>query len=420
MDLSWSKLNTTPATMPFGLDISDGMIRAVQLKRQGAKSFSLRCKHELPLPSGVIQSGEILDQVKLSGYINKLITRRSADQFGQRITAREVISVLPEPKTFIKLVTFAWPANARESDSASQASTDPSATIQTVLAQELSEDIPLSLEDATYDYHILRGNPHTAKPGDTIQLLTAIAPKKIVADYTAVLEASGLVPVALEVEGLAIARAVIPWTPQPSAPSAADTINIIVDLGANRTGMIIYHNGIIRYSLSVPVSGRAISQKIADKEKISFPEAEKMKLSHSLTGGNSDIDAIIRSSLDILISRLREALVFCQVKLSDSVKPQILLCGGGALWAGLTAMLSQQLNVPVGIADPFVNFSNKSSIFLSEYYTSREYSLNHSSPQQADGVFGKVLDKPSGISASSALSLTTAIGLALGGLYDYA
>jgi type IV pilus assembly protein PilM len=381
------KLLATPSNIPFGLDISDLYLRLVQLKDVAGKNLTLQTFNELPVPPGIVKEGEILDTPKLSQLIKKLI-----EQAPGGITCKEVIIDLPEPKTFIKMVTFNWPEDEYEVEEESKKNqnkgekrdklSNKKRILYKILANELAEDVPLSLEEAGIDYQFIKGNLEGAKPGEELKLIVAVAPKKIIDDYTQVLEESGLIPVALEIEGMSIARALIKHD-----SSKVETLKIIIDLGATRTGLIIYYNDLVRYSLSIPVSGRQTTQMIADQEKVPFNEAEKLKISHQLNPQLKDnISQIIESELENVISRIKEVMIFCELKISAQKKPEIVLCGGGANWPGLDEILSKRLETPVTIASPWINFNEKPKDFP--------------------------LDKT--------LSFATAIGLALGGLYDYA
>jgi len=380
MKISLSKISTPPSQIPFGLDISDFYIRVAQLKKESNKSFSLYALHEIPIPQGVISQGMIINENKLTQLIKKVTQKDSESKKNHKITSREAITALPEPKTFIKLATCQWPQNYEEENGKINIDNRRQKLLE-LLKKQLRENIPLDLEQAQLDHKIIQGNLKTVQPGQKITVLAGTAPKKITESYTKLLENSGLIPVSLEIEGISIARAVINRKKQKE-----DDVKIIVDFGATRTGLIIYHNNLVRYSLSIPVSGKQITNEIAEKEKISFSQAEEIKISYNITRSDgSEVASVINRSLDEIVHRIKEAIMFCQLKIYSQQKPKIILCGGGANWNGLEKFLSKKLNSEVTIADPWINLNKK----------------------------------PAFIKKEKSLSYTTAIGLALGGLYDY-
>ncbi len=83
----------------FGLDVSDRTLRLAQLKRNG-KKLIISSYNEISIPAGIIECGEIKKENNLIELIDKLIKTTN----GGKITTKEVIAVLPETKTFIKVV----------------------------------------------------------------------------------------------------------------------------------------------------------------------------------------------------------------------------------------------------------------------------------------------------------------------------
>jgi len=382
---NFPKIKFSLPPLPLGIDISDFYIRAVRLEKERGKNFVFGTCYETTLPEGVIKDGEFLDREALIRLLKETVYKVS----GESGMHREVIADLPEPKTFIKMVTFNWPAGESAEVTTKKRKEDIKAKetiLWRVLGEELKEDVPIPLEEANIDYHIIKGDLKKVKAGEEMKLIVGIVSKKISEDYTAVLEDAGLIPIALEIEGFAIARALIQHVEGKQKLVSPNSIKIILDLGATRTGLIIYHQDLVRYSLSIPVSGRKITQAIADKKKISFEEAEKLKIAaQTASEKDPEIYALVTSSLEEIINRVKEAIIFCQFKISSAEMPEIILCGGGTKWPGLPEMLSEKLNVKATIGNPWINFT----------------------------------EQPTSFQRDKSLSYTTAIGLALGGYYDY-
>src|SRR3989344_9657207 len=83
----------------FGLDISDRALRLIQLKKKGKKTV-LSSYNEIVIPEGIITNGVIIDENNLIKLLHQLITTVKGD----KINTKKVISVLPETKTFIKVI----------------------------------------------------------------------------------------------------------------------------------------------------------------------------------------------------------------------------------------------------------------------------------------------------------------------------
>ena len=62
---------------------------------------------------------------------------------------------------------------------------------------------------------------------------------------------------------------------------------------------------------------------------------------------------MIKSVLDDLVSQIERSFVYAEREfLADNVQ-RIVLCGGGAKFTGIETYLSERLQLPVTIANPF-------------------------------------------------------------------
>jgi len=361
--------------LPFGLDISDFYLRLVQLSQKGGK-LNVTSLGEVPLPPGCIIDGEIVNEEKTVIVLNQLLNNTKP----KRITSREVIAVLPEPKTFIKPVEIIWPAI----DSSGGNKPDQPINYRDIIIQQIKKiityDVPIETDESKIAYQILSGRP--GRPGEKIKLLVGISTKKITESYTRLLEAAELIPAALEIEAVAISRALINQSLSKTDMGA----KIIIDLGATRTGFILFNNNVIEYSLSIPVSGKQLTDVIAQELKINLPEAEKIKKSYDLSSATSDSTGqALNPLIDLLVVKVKEATDFCRERDNNQCKiiKEIVLCGGGANFNGIENLFKNKLNIATTKGNPWINFNAK-------------------------------LIPP--ISADQSLSYTTAIGLAL---HDY-
>lgn len=347
----------------FGLDISELSLKLIKLKDKRGRVF-IESFNELAIPSGLIVGEEIKKPEKLAGLINKLV--RTAK--GKKICQREVISVLPEPKTFIKLISIPLP---KEGVSLSEA-----------IKKEVEHHIPLPLEAIYLDWQIIK-NPFYLEEPDKIYILVGACQKNITDQYTDLLERADLIPLALEIEPVAIARSLI----KEGGSEIANFAQIIIDLGAARTGLTLFDHGTIQFSLSLPISGVEITETIAKSLELTIGQAEKMKIFCGLDKKRcrGSIRKIFHNRIDELVLNIKNAINFYKNHFSRTNKVEkIILCGGGANFLGLPEVLSQKLNLKVTQGNPWVNI------------TCRE--RNFSIPED------------------ESLSFTTAIGLALRGI----
>ncbi|TSC96081.1 MAG: type IV pilus assembly protein PilM [Parcubacteria group bacterium Athens1014_10] len=306
---------------PFGLDISDFSIKAVSLKERHLaknKELVLSAFGQIAVPEGYFNKGEIKEFEKIAGLIKKLLKNLAKG----KIATPYVISVLPESKTFIKLIETPFIEDEN---------------ILETIKSEIGRDIPVSLEESYLDWQIISKDSKK----NTFKILIAVAPKKMVDDYTLLLKKAGLKPLAFEIESVAIARCLI-----NSKKIDCEQPLAIIDLGASRGSIIVFDEETIQLTSTISVSGQEISAALSSKLKISMPEAEKIKIVCGLNAEKckKTIDEILEPAIEKLVKKTQEIINFYQNQTNKKIN-KILLCGGASNLKGLELFLSKKLKI---------------------------------------------------------------------------
>src|SRR3989344_3314633 len=133
-----SLLNPFPHA--FGLDITNFRIRFVDLSMHrgfmGKKHLVVKAFNQTDLPEGLVKDGEIKDEKKLVEIIKSLL----ATAIPHRVNTRFVVTALPEPKTFLKVIEIP----IMEDDEVPQA-----------IHWEIEKHLPFSIDEVTLDHQIL-------------------------------------------------------------------------------------------------------------------------------------------------------------------------------------------------------------------------------------------------------------------------
>lgn len=315
----------------IGLDIGDFMLRVVCIERYG-KKFSIVSQNELPLPQGCIDDGEIQKPDQLSQAIRQLISSAN----GKKIRTDKVISVLPDTKTFIKLLKI-------ESESIEK--------LPEHLIQEMTRHIPYSMDEIYFDWQMSDEFKKNVKNA----VLAGAAPIQIVDSYMAAIKSAGLSPIALEIEAAPLTRSLFPIHRHNQSSA-----KIIIDFGATRTSLIVYDQNIIQFCMSLPVSGNDITQKISEKLDLDLKKAEKAKILCGLDKEKCKgvLKTILMSNVSILMRKVEEAIFFYEEQNGKiGIIKEILLCGGGAYLMDLDTILYEKFHIPVKLGDPMTNIS---------------------------------------------------------------
>lgn len=329
-----------PLSDAFGLDIGDRTFKLVQMEHGHAKDgYQLAAWGSVDVPEGIMEGGEIKDMDKAVECIRRLIKGVRG-----RLSGRAVVACLPEAKTFIKIV------NAAAGDEES---------LRKAVVSELERSIPLPLSELYYDWRLISA-PETAAAGAPIapssRVLLGAAPRRLVDDYTAMLESAGLAPLALEIEATSISRAIVPGT------ALTDDAIGILDIGGTRSSLVVVDGGALQMSISIPISGIGITQAVSESLAISVDDAEKLKRECGLDANRCEdkMWQILQPLIEDMTDKIRNALRFYQIGFPSGKKVErIYLCGGGAQFHEIDTVLSRKLTLQVIRGNALANVSKK-------------------------------------------------------------
>ena len=331
----------------FGLDISDFSLKIIKLKKRG-KFLDLASFGEEKIKPGIIKGGEIKDEKALAEIIKEALTKVK----GEKLKTKYVVASLPEEKAFLQVIQM--PRMSEED-------------LKSAVIYEAENYIPLPIEEVYLDSQIV---PPAYNHLDHFDVLIAALPKKTVDPYISCLKLTGLRPEALEIESLAIARALIK-NEVTSFPV------LLIDLGATRTRFIIFSGQSIRFTSSIPVSSQNFTEIISKALTVNLAEAERLKIKLGLEEKikreikkdkierrhlrGQVFEALVPALVD-LTQQIKRYLSYYQTHASHEHLPpngkgvsKILLCGGGANLKGLPELLSIELKIPVELGNPWGN-----------------------------------------------------------------
>lgn len=362
---------------PIGLDISDLSLKLIQLKQKRGK-IKIQALGRQILPKGVIENGEIINEEEVIKAINKMISK---PKYGT-VSSDEVIACLPETKTFIKTIRIEDNPNK----------------ISDIVEHEIEKHVPFSIDEMYYDWQTIK------KSENYSLILVGAAPKKIVDQYTQLLNNAKLSIHALEIEPVSICRSLLP----EESMKFDRKINInyaILDIGAKRTSIIIYAHNTIITSISLPISGEETTEKISKTLEISHDQAEKAKVICGLDKQKAQgvISEILSEKIDNLITRLKETINFFYANYGDlGPIDEIMLCGGGSNIKNLDHVIFESTKIKTIHGDIFINLAEieeKFSGILEEKH------------------YIKDKNKTAVYTQTSIFAYATTIGLALRGIF---
>ncbi len=321
-------------TQIIGLDLSTYSIKAVEIKKRTVKP-SIQAIDNAKLPEGLITEGIIKDESKLAEIIKQLL-EKGRPKFNSKYT---VVS-LPEEKTFIKLIDIKLPKKSTEDKE-----------IDKIIKQELPRHIPVNIDEMQIDWQLMG-------PPNSQQALVAAVPLEVIKGVTESCSKAGLKIIAMEVEAQAIIRSLI-----SEADDKKHKTKIIIDLGANKTNIIIFDRGTIQFNRDLnSLNGQKLTKEIAKAKGVDFKAAEKIKINypHCKNGGRQQISKIIDKFVIELSNQIMQAIDFYAEHFNrDAGQAEIVLCGGGAKLPALAEKLSRQTKKTAYVGNPLVNLDEE-------------------------------------------------------------
>jgi len=160
--------------------------------------------------------------------------------------------------------------------------------------------------------------------------------RKIVDVYKNIFKAAGLKLIAVELDGLSLARSLI---------DSFDRDTVIVDLGAEETQIFIVSGGSLAYVGGTAYSGIHITESIGKSLGITPWRAELLKRKKgSVNPEDSDLAVLTAPFLDVIIQEVNYALDSYKRKYGKIVE-RVMVVGGGANLKGVDRYFAKQLGL---------------------------------------------------------------------------
>ena len=145
----------------------------------------------------------------------------------------------------------------------------------------------------------------------------------------------------------------------PQKPQA----KVVIDIGASRTGLIVFDHNTVQFTSSLHISGNKITQEISDTLDLDYKKAEKAKFVCGLdkTKCKGALRKILFARMDNLIIEINKAMTYYGDHFAHASEiSEIVLCGGGANFQKIDKYLGHRLNLPVVSGNPLRLIDNES------------------------------------------------------------
>jgi type IV pilus assembly protein PilM len=310
----------------LGVDIGTSSFKVVELSsRKGIRLENY----------GQLRAEYFTEKKSIQGLIlsnDHIIAGLSSILQETKIKTKEAIFAIPDYATFF--TSFDLPSMSK-------------LELEEAIRYEAPKHIPLPLSEVTLDWEVIKGNP-LIEDRQPLKVMLVAVPNETISQYDKIAKALGLKIIAMETEVFSLARALIKYQDKRS-------ILGLIDCGQKTTTINIFSQNILKASHSIDISSEELIQVLADTLKIDLRKAEIIKKAYGLSK-EENIRKILAPQVDILIKETKE--VFNQYFLEEKEKVEkIIIAGGVANLPGLKEYFTEQMKMPIEIANPFIDVS---------------------------------------------------------------
>ncbi len=237
-----------------GLDVGSQLIKVVELRRTGS-SVEVTALDLAPTPQEAIDNGLIIDAQLLGKAVKDLLSRA-------HITAKKCVSsVSGQSAVVVRVLEI---PQVSESELGNQ------------MQFEAERQVPFSLTESIMDFCPIP-RPEGYAEGAMMEVLLAVAQSDLVDKHVEMLFAAGLKPDAIDVEPIAVGRALLEVGQSPNTPGYTVAI---INLGASNTDISIFRDKLLSFPRTIPMAGDQLTRAIAEYMQVDMVTAEQYKREH--------------------------------------------------------------------------------------------------------------------------------------------
>ena len=327
-------LSKGPKAM-LGLDISSTSVKLLELSRSGDK-YRVESYATEPLPPNAVVDKNINDVAATAEAIRKVV-RRSKTRLRQAAVAVSGSAVITK--------TLDMPADLSED------------ALEAQIALEADQYIPYPLDEVNLDFEVQ--GPSEKGEGQVEVLLAACRSENVEQRVSALAEAE-LQPGVVDVEAYAIERAYTLLDNQ--FPAQEQLVVAVIDIGATMSALSVMVDGRTVYTREQLFGGRQLTDEIQRRYGLSAEEAALAKRQGGSGLPDDYYPEVLEPFRDAVVQQVTRSLQFFYSSTSYSDVDYILLGGGVAAMEGLAELVSEKLNKPAMVANPFLNMSVASRV----------------------------------------------------------
>jgi len=308
---------------PIALDIGSTFIKLVKLKGSN-RNYQLQKFGMVQLPPEVIVEGAVMDAGRVVDAIKELLE-------AQKVTTKEAVISVSGSSVIIKRVSIADMTDEELAES---------------IKWEAEQYIPFSIDDVNVDFQKLGSG---AAEGQADVLLVAVKKDKI-NDYVNLVKEAGLQPVVMDVDAFALANM------YELNYEIESGITALLNIGASVMNINILRDGTSIFTRDISVGGNRYTEALQRDFGLTYEDAEKVKRGEEVANlDHEQLTSVMSSVTDDIVTETQRSFEFFRSTTGSDKVSHVLVSGGCARIGNFTTVLSERLEIPTEVANPFKN-----------------------------------------------------------------
>lgn len=317
----------------IALEIGSCNTKIAQVKVSGEKIYVDRFAM-IPTPPEIVDDGRILDISVMAEHIKKALRDKKMRKkntvitiSGTSIITREII--MPKAKT---------------------------KELQKMIKMESVQHFPINIDNYVLDYKVLEEIKN--EKGSQYRVLLVAVPTVIVEEYMELADACGLNVLSIDFAGNSMVKFMkneIMYSSNKNDRENEGAVAVL-DIGCKTTTVSILSEGIFQFNRILPYGSQDFTNMIANNLKISYEEADELKIKkaaivhydYETAPDISELITVSRSIRAVLINMADDvSRLFDFYKSRDTGNSigRICLIGGGSLVKGMDEYFEATLNI---------------------------------------------------------------------------
>jgi type IV pilus assembly protein PilM len=310
-----------------GVDIGSSAVKAVELKvgGKGGDEYQLLNIGLEGLPPEAIVDGAIMD----SGAVIDALQNLFQDN---RIKTTDCATGVSGNAVIVKKISLPQMSEEELAES---------------IHWEAEQYIPFDIQDVQLDYEVVEGGEAS---GNMDVLLVAVKKDKI-SEYTSAITQAGRNPIVVDVDVFALQNCYeVNYVPEPGRVVA------LLNIGASIMNVNVVRDGSSVFNRDIAVGGNQYTDAIQKDLNLSFEQAEALKHGEQVDGASPEsLAPILQAVSENITTEIQRTFDFFRATSQDDRVDKIYLSGGAAKVHGLRDLLTNRLDAPVELLNPFLN-----------------------------------------------------------------